>query len=186
MSCLNSIDVRVFPFGSPRKNYYPLDRVLNEQNLSKIIRNITDKVGFVISYNSDTNFIEFMLYGYYFEVNLTPFIQSNSDSISKSSGITAYIVISGLDNRYEYLLGNDDNDDGNDVFTGLFLNEEPDPSNKQSKICSLKLLDENLNVPNESRYKFDLKSIPTISDSLEIKKIYCGNATINVDNVDED
>ena len=152
MSHLSSHCIRVFPFGSERSTY-PLDRVLNEQNLTALVRATTEGSNYVCSYNN--NIIEFILHGYRFIADISTLIPVEGDKT-----LVASITLSEEDaNHYRYLEGTDNL---NDEFTGVTfsnaLSSELTPNQYQ-----LQLLDSEGNVVNTSSSKYD--------------RIYCGNAT---------
>lgn len=155
MAYLKSDKIKVFPFGSNRvKN--PVDRVLNEQNLTQIIKNVTDYDSYVISYEG--NLIKFVINGYYFEADLTAL---------KSRPLYASISVEGED--YKYLNG------GDDATTEMFSGVNFDNSLEAVKgTHQLQLLDNNGNVPATSLYKIS-------GESIHIDRIYCGTSTILID-----
>ena len=173
---IKSNKLHVFPFGSTRK-VEPTARIMNEQNISRLVRNLTDVEGFVIDYDKSTNIMEFMLHGYYFKVNL-------SDCLDDLSGkdIYAYIAVD-VQNNYEYLLGGDTDGINTETsfteFTGLYINQEPNISN--ASIYSLYILDKSGNVPSSSKSKFSSSSLSGGVSELEIDCIVCGSATELID-----
>lgn len=164
---LSSKDVmKVFPFGNTRKTD-TYSRVLNEDNIRRILLSSVDKDSYVISYDSTNRIIEFVLYGYYFKVNLS------NTNISTQETLWAIIYINSTSNtdpdvttHYESLEGNDDN---NGNFTGLEIVTSLDDLRDGYK--KLKLF-ENGSVPEESKYKLNTESI----DLSGITEIRCGGA----------
>lgn len=100
MNYLKPQDVTVFPFGKNRASD-SRSRVLNEQNITNLVRMLTDNHSYVLSWDSDSNEIEFVLYGYYFKANLSEVIKDNVNN-----DIYAYIILNDTDD-YSYLVGGD-------------------------------------------------------------------------------
>ena len=101
MSNLTSSKVHVFPFGSTR----PTDlqgRSLNEQNITGMIKNLTDYSSYVVSRttNSSSDVIEFVIQGYYFSADV-------SGVIVQESPLYASIKIDKDSQGCSYLSGND-------------------------------------------------------------------------------
>lgn len=164
---LKSDKVHVFPFGSTRK-VEPIARILNEQNISRIVRNLTDVNGFVISYDEKSKLIEFMIYGYYFKADLSSLVTDY-----KGKDIHAYIAVSE-DSEYEYLLGGDtdgvETDPSSSDFTGLYINQKPNIPG--ATVHTLHILDKSGKVPENSLSKFSSNSV-----DLQIDYINCGTST---------
>ena len=102
---LLSSNVHVFPFGTARKTD-PLGRVLNENNLTTLVKKLTDKTAYVISDHIETSantitkaLFEFMIEGYYFRADI-------ADVIAVDKPLYACIELSDVDG-YTYLCGND-------------------------------------------------------------------------------
>ena len=102
---LNSDDVQVFPFG--KKRYHdPNARVLNEQNITHLVRMLTDRKSYVVSYDdSDPNkkLIEFVINGYLFKTDVSDLW----DEFLKHNAVYAYIDLYTTDDNYSYLNGGD-------------------------------------------------------------------------------
>lgn len=177
MSYLKSNQVHVFPFGSTRK-VNPTARVMNEQNISQLVRNLTDLYNYVIDYDQSNMIMRFCIYGYYFKVDLKTVYEEGKP-------LYAYIVISSIDG-YEYLVGGDQDginvDPGNATFTGInFVTSYEDIP---ADTMYLHILDESGNVPKDSYKRFSAQSIGVdedFFDQLKIDRIYCGNASYLVD-----
>lgn len=161
---LKSAKIKVFPFGSNRVTN-PVDRVLNEQNLTQIIKSVTDYDSYVISYEG--NLIKFVINGYYVEADLTDL---------KDKPLYASITMEGED--YNYLNGGDNlttvkegSLEAESEFTGVnFANSLEHVGGTHQ----LQLLDNNGNVPVTSLYKIS-------GESIHIDRIYCGTSTILID-----
>ena len=101
---LPSNKVKVFPFGNERI-HDPLSRTLNESNIARLVRFLTGNRDYVLSYHEDNNLVDFVLNGYTFSIDLSDnelYVDDNTKDIY------AAITISGYDNRYPLLDGNDD------------------------------------------------------------------------------
>lgn len=182
MTYLNSEQVHVFPFGSTRQ-IDPNARVFNEQNISQLVRNMTDNPDYVIDYNEGNGTIQFIIHGYYFEAEL------NDDVKVNGSPLYAYIDTAELD-TYEYLRGGDievlvEEDNPSDPdnplikyenkFTGITF------TTSTEEITSgkyLQLLDEDGKVPASSRIRFSAESLDA---QAHIDRIYCGTSTEVID-----
>lgn len=72
---LTSENVKVFPFGTPR-TFDTDGNTLSEHNFASIVRRLTDKPSYVLSYLNDE--LEFVIDGYYFKAsNLTTSFGTN-------------------------------------------------------------------------------------------------------------
>lgn len=166
---LPSNNVKVFPFGSPRDND-PLSRVLNEQNLTNIVKHLTDKHSYVVDYNKPD--IKFVIEGYYFEVQL-----------DRSTGpLYAGIELATPADEttdYKCLVGGDDTDGSVKLFTGVSLSENLEELEGK---FTLQLLDSVGNVPQESWIRHLPRSFSASSDDdYDLTVLYCGNAKELVD-----
>lgn len=166
---LLSDKIYVFPFGNIRTND-PTARVLNEQNILKIIQSIVDYDCYVIRYDDEKSVIEFVISGYYFKADL-----SDSNLLINNQPLYASIKLSE-NTICSYLLGNDKKENNVDkfTFTGVtFSTSLTDVDQLKSLgFISLQLLDNNHNVPVNSKIKFDSASFSSSYD-----RIYCGSAT---------
>ena len=155
MAKLLSKDIKIFPFGTTR-SLDPYGRVFNEQNVSRIIKNVTDYNSYVISYDSDKKIIEFMINGYYVVANISSVLTINKP-------LYATIVMQDED-AYAHLSGGDDLI--TNEFTGVEFHTQP-PSDS---VYMLYLLNKSWRVPAQSKYKIS-------AESIEIDRIYCGTST---------
>lgn len=148
MAYLKSESVKIFPFGSPRTSDF-YGRVLNEQNLVRLIKSLVDIHSYVISYDTDTHKIVFVVGGYYCECDISDLITN------KPLFVEITTTSQGEDDKiYTVLVGNDDSERN---FTALtFLNEEPA---LKTNSYYLQLLDNNGKVPAKSFLKFNNTSI---------------------------
>lgn len=176
---LHSNKIHVFPFGSTRK-VDPIARIFNEQNLSRLVRNLTDVTGFVISYDESTNVMEFMLYGYYFKADLTDVIVSGEPLYVSINVQKEFNSSYDYDEFYEYLLGGDTDGTGETVatseFTAVTFGNDASEGN-----YSLYILDKDGKVPTESKSKFSLDSIGSGNSTIKYDWINCGTSTHIVD-----
>lgn len=100
---LKGTDVKVFPFGHDRSNNDPYSRVLNEQNITNMIKSITDNSDYVVDYDDHTRKLQFVLNGYYFSVDVSDLLEDLPKD--RVSNIYAYINMIG--NTHKYLGGGD-------------------------------------------------------------------------------
>ena len=101
---LDPKDVQVFPFGKTRRTDLNA-RVLNEQNITNLVRMLTDKKSYVVNFDETTHIVEFVVNGYYFKTDLTN-IWENFFNEKVPQNVYAYILLNNVDN-YAYLLGGD-------------------------------------------------------------------------------
>lgn len=102
---LNSDNVQVFPFGKVR-HHDPNARVLNEQNITNLVRMLTDRKSYVVSYDdSDPNrkLIEFVINGYFFKTDVSELWEL----FTENKDVYAYIDLATTDDEYSYLKGGD-------------------------------------------------------------------------------
>ena len=146
-----SKQTRVFPFASGRtitdetgtKKLFPYDHVLNEHNISNMIKVVNDKSNYLISFDESSRFLKFVINGYYFET-----IVPNSIDLSKNLWVT--VSTFDKENNYTYLSA-EDNDSSE--FTGIDFSET-DPNSAYS----IQILD-NGNINKSSYLKIDAKSV---------------------------
>ena len=162
---LPSEDVQVFPFGTSRSSFDPYGRVLNEQNIRRIVRSVVDNDSYVISYSYQEKekvlVMEFVIYGYYFKATFS--------SNVLESNLYAFISIGSSEDiyEYEYLEGGDNLKDKTWKFTGVTFSSSK-PESEGNNIKYLQLLDDKGNVPESSWKKFNEFSFDVIN---------CGSAT---------
>ena len=108
-------------------------KLMSEENITNIIKSITDKKSYVLDYSEGK--FKFILDGYYIELETskegTKYVSVNKDTLG------TYEVIQG--------------DDG-DVFSGLSITDEP---TEGPCLC----LCVNGEIPQQSYQKFELKSL---------------------------
>lgn len=184
MAHLKSENLHIFPFGKSRVSD-PLARILNEQNITSLLRSMSDFSSYVLKFDSNKNMMEFVIEGYYFKANLT-------DIIDELQGNNIYATINIEENKgYTYL----DGGDVDNICTCVEFTTYK-PLNK----ISLFILDSTGNVPEESKKRISAdsldvnnldvdveetvnsilnKNVPNMIDTAldNIDFIYCGNAT---------
>lgn len=171
---ISSNKIQIFPFGTNRASD-PYARVMNEQNITRIVKGIVDKSSYVIDYNSVDNIIEFMIEGYYFKADLTEVLE---DSKFNTSPVYANIQLkleTSNGASYRYIAGNDNEAQ---KFTGVTFSTE-EMSQTDSNFTSLWLLDYNSHdntheVPLRSRERLNMSS-------MIVDVINCGSATELID-----
>lgn len=161
---ISSDKIKVFPFAKYRGNNYDLgSRLFYENNISRLIYQLIDTDGFIISGNVNNNGVvidstfDFNLKGYYFSISagtsLVPADIGNADAI--------YAQISLTDTTPAELQGQD-NDDNN--FEPLQIVTQPSISENTFNLKLLDKTDNRWQIAKESYVKFN----PT---SLNITKI---------------
>lgn len=165
MSNLASKKIRVFPFGRNRGIIDPHSRVLNEYNISNLVRMLTDSDNYVVSYNSTDSKMEFVIHGYYFSADLTDVIKQGQPLYATIQLATA----TNVDPPYEYLSGGDTEGE-NTQFTGVtFTTEQPKSG------LWLQLLDNNREVPQTSYVRFKGRSISNALIDIETIRGFSAN-----------
>lgn len=186
MSNISSENIHVFPFGTTR-NHDRLARVLNEQNITQLVKNMTDYSNYVLRYKN--NIMDFIIQGYYFSADVSEVTEPNKP-------LYAHINLHTDASNYFYLAGGDIEEDNKYIFTGVtFSFYEP-----EDKKNSLQLLDSTGNVPEKSRKRVSADSLDVNNLDVDIEEtvnsilnknvpnmintaldnvdlIYCGNAT---------
>ena len=126
MAYLNSDNISVFPCAN-RDAKYIASKLTTERNLTNIINSIVTTDGFVLSYSSTSKSIQFVLGGYYFEVqNLdvssTEFASATTIYANiKLAGTAPYLEIQNLDPTKQQ----DSTLDTSGNFCGLSLTKDP-------------------------------------------------------------
>lgn len=161
------------------KDGHPNGRILSEKNISTLIRSLTDKESFVV--NADIpkdgdnaykicNYIEFVIRGRYFGLNLIKNTIPNSDNLwVKVIFKDSYKLDDDADSdEYETLDAEDiakDSGNDNSLFVldkVTFTSSAPtEPSNSLQLLE--KLDDGTLRVPIASQFKFTSRSIENIN-----------------------
>ena len=167
---ISSNKIQIFPFGTNRASD-PYARVMNEQNITRIVKGIVDRSNYVIDYDSVDNIIEFMIEGYYFKADLTE-VLANSEFKNRSvyANIQLQLETSNNGASYRYIAGNDNEAQ---KFTGVTFSTE-DMSKTDSNFTSLWLLTETNEVPLRSRERLNMSS-------MIVDVINCGSATELID-----
>lgn len=126
MAYLNSDNISVFPCAN-RDAKYIASKLTTERNLTNIINSIVTTNGFVLSYSSTSDNIQFVLGGYYFEVKnlnvgLTEFTTATTIHANiKLDGTDPYLEIQNLDPTKQQ----DSTLDTSGNFYGLSLTKDP-------------------------------------------------------------
>ena len=156
-----SKQTRVFPFASGRtvttergEKLFPYDHVLNEQNISNMIKTVLDNQNYLIHFDPNSRSVKFVIGGYYFDT----VVPSDIDLVD------LWVTVSQFDNDmgYQYLSATDEGASAEvAVFTGVtFSTIEP----SDSLGTSLRILD-NRSINTAAYLKFDPKSIAGYFDS---------------------
>jgi hypothetical protein len=147
---ISSVNISIFPCVSrfltnDNNEVAKRSKLMSEENITGIIKSITDKDSYVISY--DGQVIKFVLGGYYIEV-----AQKLSDTVY------AHLVFQKSRTNQHKLIAGDNN---NNFYGVVFSNSDTAPTITDSYEygdVSLKLYDGE-QVPQTSFYKFNPKSI---------------------------
>lgn len=172
MKYITSNNVVVFP-STKRGNEQTSARELSEKSLARLVNQIIDTDGYVISY--EDNIIDFNIHGYYFRFSdVTNYLSTN---FSSATNIYAHILISntgtsstvtGQDAEIDELIGQDISG----TFRGLRLDSEiltdtsteSDVGDTNCKCYYLKLFtrdstDDSWEIPQDSYLKFESQSL---------------------------
>lgn len=150
---LNSSNVTVFPCvsrsikGDDNTEIVNKAKLLSEENITNILKSVTDKKSYIINWEKDT--LEMVIKGYYFKI----------EDQEKSGNKYAHIKF--IENTGNYILIQGDNDESK--FTGVEIIEGTAPDNDENCLT----LCVNGSIPDDSKIKFTQKSI-------SLKNIDCG------------
>lgn len=163
---LPSSQVEVFP-SAKRANQssdYKASRLVGEKSNIDSIRHVVSHSSYVITktFTLGSSF-EFILNGYYFDIQITDLTAFNS-----SSSIYAAITLSTVDSDFPELEGVDESG----LYKGLVLTDSPDSPQVYLKI--LQKSNGSWSIPSDSRYKFDYDDINITDDDI----IDCGVVSI--------
>lgn len=158
-----SSNVNVFP--STRRTYAQefSARLMTESAISRIVNNLIDVDGFVISNTAPStaeDVFEFNVYGYYFQVKN---ILSVIEQLSGATKLYATIRINHTNDAfYELYVANETGD--SPTFNGItFSNDGSTPSDTSTDIYKTLLLLEksgdNWIIPQDSKIKFDTSAV---------------------------
>lgn len=157
VSFVESRKIQVFPYSQNRDDYQENSRVLNEKNLTNLIKKLAGKDSCVLSRTSVDGATgiynwEIILHGYLFQFTYTTPTEDDKS-------LYASIVI---DNNQ---LSGDDTASETSQFTGLTIS-----SSEPSDVSAfLQLLDANGNVPESSWFRFNSHSI-SMEDSSSLER----------------
>lgn len=123
MAYLNSDNISVFPCAN-RDAKYIASKLTTERNLTNIINSIVTTDGFVLSYSSTSAKIQFVLGGYYFDLNtqdaaITGSTATNIYASIKLGGTDPYLELQNMDGAQ----AQDTTLDGTKGFLGLQLTD---------------------------------------------------------------
>ena len=99
---LDSTDIQVFPFGKKRHRD-PNARILNEHNITNLVRMLTDRKSYVVSYDAVNDYIEFVINGYLFRADLSAL----KEELKEATTVYACIDMGTTNDNYTYLQGGD-------------------------------------------------------------------------------
>lgn len=160
MSYLPSSQISIFPTSIDRSsdNYFYNGRVLSENNIATLISAVVDNDSFVISYDSSTREIKFMLAGHLVIATLSKDLINNSplyahakvERVVTDKGVIlhAFTKIAGVDSTTDR------------TFEGISFTNNSIESGYE---YNLQLLDAQGNVPTEKYYKLESSSIRNIN-----------------------
>jgi len=166
MANLSSDKVFVFPCVSrdigesssndpSKKELSNKSKLMSEENITNMIKSITDKSSYLIEYlpNTDSTktLIRFVLGGYYFELQgVNP---SNEEGVDKS----LYAILKMKNTRNEFVMIEGDR---NNEFVGMSLENSITPTEDNNTF--LQIFDSNGDIPEESYIKFNSNSVQQI------------------------
>ena len=145
-------------------------RELTEYNFSSILTKLTSHDSFVIDKQED--YIEFMIKGHYFKVKDDRVLKNYGDDTDPDYTLYVGITFINEASNFETLFGYDITDNGVSIFANvdfsnspLYTNPLTAPSRYTGKIYHkvLHLLDNDGNVPTNSYFRFDSKTIENIN-----------------------
>lgn len=164
MATIASEKLTVFP-STRRAGSKPLARLMSEQALVSIVNKLINLDGFVISTSSsitDTNPLEFNLYGYYFKI-VNPVTALGLGTTFSSGSVYAHIEVvtstSSDSLQYEELFGQDDGG----KFTGLVIDDSSTYTAQHGGIVKTlriaQFSDSSWNIPESSKVRFSRDSL---------------------------
>lgn len=166
---ISSQNIQVYPTAY-REGYNPTSSLNTEYNITTLITRLTDKDSFVIHANKVNNKIKdiwFSLLGYWFYADITELY--DADYPKNQNDYTLYANIEIVNNSYEGdsfivpSLANYTHDtvtvlDDSDGFKGVKFTQSPDTESGKT-IYSLKIIDKDGNIPEESFIKIGTHAI---------------------------
>lgn len=145
---ISSENIFVFPCVSRSKNYDLKAKLMSEENITNIIKSITDKKSYII--NDDLSNLEFVIDGYYFKLTGVELKENRYAYIStKKNGVTP--------NEFTLLIG----DNNSNSFEGLIIDSAIPDGKDYLTLC------EGGKIPADSKIKFS-------RESLNMSSIDCG------------
>ena len=144
MTTVLSTNVKVFPCATRESDNGLDSKLLSEQNITNIIKSVTDNHSYIISWDNDT--LKCVIKGYYFEI-----------SGQRIGGdLYAHLQMNG-----DVLNGADEVDGNQKYFAGLDINNSA--SNADLVLCV------SGNIPIDSWAKFNPKSL-----NADLTRVDCG------------
>jgi hypothetical protein len=137
-------------------------KLMSEKNITNILKAITDKKSYLISWDDTTDLIKCVIDGYYFELKGYPYPHKSG---STSSSLYARVV-KNTDNSE--LIKGDEKEGENNSFVGLEISNQAPETNRDAWLT----LCENGRIPPESYVKFSSESLNIelkVLDSGELK-----------------
>jgi hypothetical protein len=121
-------------------------KLMSEKNITNIIKSITDRKSYIISYNETDKLMKFILDGYYFEVFF-------SGDYALSGTLYAFLSYNNVGEYTQVIYG-----DEGDFFKGLIISTKPNEGGEYLVLC------ENGNIPDSSYNKFNPRSLADMSN----------------------
>ena len=146
MSFIKSSNISVFPCVSRNSNYDLDSKLMSEKNITNILKSVTDRESYIISWEGTT--LKCVIKGYYFEIT----------DIQQSGNKYAHLKMNTTQN---ILNGTDEVSGDNSEFKGVDINTTP--ADADLTLCV------GGNIPDSSRSKFNTKSL-----NVDLTTINCG------------
>ena len=160
---LNSGAVQVFPFG--KKRYHDSNaRVLNEQNITNLVRMLTDRKSYVVSFDEENKVIEFVINGYLFKTDVSELWEL----FTQNKAVYAAIDLATTDDNYSYLKGGDN---VSVILTGTGTSKETPYELSDGTFTTVirRLEGDITDQDTYFQYTFSIKGTLTIYDNEKIK-----------------
>lgn len=167
---IKSNDLKLFPC-TKRGSFQRSARLFSEENTTKLVNNLLDTNGFMITTDTNSIPVEFNIFGYYFSIaNMT--LNDIGSKFNDSTSIYAYITLDGITindiyTNYEiqYFDVRDPNSSDENptyYYNGLTFTDEM-PTGDSKVLKYIKILEKNdeneWQVPKSSLAKFNFTSI---------------------------
>ena len=160
---LNSGAVQVFPFGKKR-HHDSNARVLNEQNITNLVRMLTDRKSYVVSFDEENKVIEFVINGYLFKTDVSELWEL----FTQNKAVYAAIDLATTDDNYSYLKGGDN---VSVILTGTGTSKETPYELSDGTFTTVIRRPEGDITDQDTyfQYTFSIKGTLTIYDNEKIK-----------------